>query len=47
MTGRSPDLNLIQNAWSILSNIVYDGPQLKNKQELKNEITTAADQISP
>lgn len=38
---RSPDLNLIENVWSDLSRIVYDGPQPKNLKELEKLIDNA------
>ena len=33
---RSPDLNIMENAWSMLSNLVYNGPQPRNVKELEN-----------
>ena len=38
---RSPDLNIMENAWSMLSNLVYDGPQPRNMKELENRIEKA------
>ena len=35
---RSPDLNLMENVWEMISQEVYDGPQLKNKASLKDKI---------
>ena len=26
---KSPDLNIVEDIWKMLSNVVYDGPQLK------------------
>ena len=40
---RSPDLNIIENVWSMLSLRVYDGPQPKNKQELEERVFKAVD----
>lgn len=34
----SPDLSVIENCWKMLKNIIYDGPDISNKQELKNKI---------
>lgn len=31
---RSPNLNPIENAWSMLSDIVYDGRQYNSKEEI-------------
>ena len=36
---RSPDLNIIEDVWKIISDMVYDGPQFQNKPELMNKIT--------
>ena len=33
---RSPDLNTMENASSMLSNLVYDSPQPRNVKELEN-----------
>jgi len=38
---RSPDLNIMENVWKMLSDIVYDGKQPKNKQQLTDLITQA------
>lgn len=35
---RSPDLNIIEDVWKLLSDMVYDGPQYQNKQDLKDSI---------
>jgi len=43
---RSPDLNLIENVWSILSSIVYDGRQFSSKEELWNAIDSAVSKIN-
>ena len=31
---KSPDLNIVEDIWKKLSDMVYDGPQFKNKDEL-------------
>lgn len=43
---RSPDLNIIENVWSMLARIVYQGPQYKNKASLWSAIQKAVDQIN-
>lgn len=43
---RSPDLNPIENVWSLLSSIVYDGKQYRNTRELRNAIEKAVNQIN-
>jgi predicted transcriptional regulator len=43
---RSPDLNIIENVWSMLSRMVYEGnKQYDNIQELKKAITRAWDNL--
>ena len=32
---KSPDINIVENVWKMLSEIVYNGPQLKNAKELE------------
>ena len=43
---RSPDLNIIENVWSMLSSKVYDGLQPKNKQELEARVFEAVDHLN-
>lgn len=43
---RSPDLNLIENCWSMLSSIVYDGKQYASKGELWDAIDSAVSLIN-
>jgi len=43
---RSPDLNLIENVWKMLSDIVYAGRQFENKQDLWRAIREAAEDIN-
>jgi len=38
---RSPDINIVEDAWKMISDIVYDGPQFHNKEELVEAITSA------
>ena len=35
---KSPDLNIVENIWKMLSDIVYDGPQMKNIKDLEEKI---------
>ena len=44
--GNSPDLNPIENIWSVLQNSVLDPPAPKNRTELINRVTKAWDSIS-
>lgn len=43
---RSPDLNPMENIWSMLSFIVYDGPQYKNREDLWSAIVMAVSEIN-
>ena len=43
---RSPDLNIIEDVWKLLSDMVYDGPQYKNRSELNVAIKKAIDHIN-
>ncbi len=43
---KSPDLNIMENIWKMLSDIVYDGPQINTKEELWGRILYAADRIN-
>ena len=42
----SPDLNIIENVWKMLSDVVYDGPQPRNLAELHLRIVDAVFQIN-
>lgn len=37
---KSPDLNIVEDIWKMLSNDIYDGPQFKNVKELKEKINS-------
>lgn len=37
----SPDLNLMENMWKIISDEVYNGPQPKNKPDLRKRVHDA------
>jgi len=43
---RSPDINLMENIWKMLSDIVYSDNQPKNTKELKEKIFEAVDVIN-
>lgn len=43
---RSPDLNIIENVWSLISSIVYDGRQYSNKADLWVSIQRAVEVIN-
>ena len=42
---RSPDLNILENVWKMISDVVYDGIQPKNKIELREKIHLAVKSI--
>ena len=35
---KSPDLNIVEKIWKMLSDIVYDAPQIKNIKDLEEKI---------
>lgn len=37
---KSPDLNIVEDVWSMLSNKVYDGPSFRNNAELLKKLDT-------
>lgn len=43
---RSPDLNIIENVWAMLSSIVYDGKQYNSKESLWIAIQKATEKIN-
>lgn len=43
---RSPDLNIMENVWKIISDIVYEGSQPENVSNLKDKITEAVSTIN-
>jgi len=43
---RSPDLNIIENIWKMISDIIYAGRQFQNKHELWAAIRDASEDIS-
>jgi len=43
---RSPDINIVENIWKMLSDIVYDGNQPRNIKELRQKVHAAADVIN-
>lgn len=43
---KSPDINIVEDAWHMISNIVYDGPQFCNKSTLEKSISDAINLIN-
>lgn len=43
---RSPDLNIIENCWSMISQRVYDGPQFSNTDDLWTAIDAAVTDLN-
>jgi hypothetical protein len=43
---RSPDLNIIENVWSAMSSLIYDGPQPRNVSELEERVNHAVSVIN-
>ena len=43
---RSLDLNIIENVWSMLSDIVYDWPEPRNLKELEQRIIDGVSTIN-
>lgn len=43
---RSPDINIIENVWKMVSDIVYENGQSQNLRELEFKIFQAVDQIN-
>ena len=42
---RSPDLNLIENVWEMLAQLVYDGPEITKEAQLWERIQRAKKQL--
>ena len=42
---RSPDLNLIENIWEMLAQLVYDGPEIMKEVQLWERILGAKKQL--
>ena len=42
----SPDLNIMENVWKMLSDIIYEGEQPKNKDEMRLKLYEAVDTIN-
>ena len=38
---RSPDLNIVEDVWKIISDMVYDGPQFERKEDLQKKLVDA------
>ena len=43
---RSPDLNIIENLWKVMSDIVYDQGQPRDMKDLEKRIINAADTVN-
>ena len=43
---RSPDINIVENVWKLLSDKVYDGNQPRNPNELRKKINDAVNKIN-
>lgn len=43
---RSPDLSPIENVWKLLSDLVYDGPQFKNVNDLRKAIESSVETLN-
>ena len=43
---KSPDINLMENIWKILSDIIYSNNQPKNQKELRERLFQAVDEIN-
>ena len=43
---KSPDLNITEDIWKVLSDIIYDGPQFHSTKELIKSINTAIFEIN-
>ena len=43
---KSPDLNIVEDLWNILSKTIYDGPQFHRKADLTNSIKMAIDDFN-
>ena len=42
---RSPDLNLIENVWEMLTQLVFDGPEITKEAQLWERILGAKKQL--
>jgi transposase len=43
---KSPDLNIVEDMWKKISNLVYDGPQYNSKADLRRSIKSAIDNLN-
>ena len=44
-SARSPDLNLIENVWEMLAQLVYDGPEITKEAQLWERILGTKKQL--
>jgi len=43
---RSPDLNIVEDCWKTISDLVYDGNQFNNREDLVGKITTVINSLN-
>ena len=43
---RSPDLNIVEDIWKMISSRVYNGPQFDSHQQLVNKVVTTINDIN-
>jgi len=43
---KSPDLNIVEDVWKIISDLVYDGPQFDNLKDLQRKISEVIEIIN-
>ena len=43
---KSPDLNIVEDVWKMISDIVYDGPQFQNLKDLELKVKNAIEAIN-
>ena len=43
---RSPDINIVEDIWKKISDLVYNGPQFRNRNDLSNAVTNAVKELN-
>ena len=43
---KSPDLNITEDVWKLLSDLIYDGPPYQNKASLAERIKNAITKVN-
>ena len=43
---KSPDLNIVEDCWKLISDMVYDGKQFRNKNDLVTKITNVINDLN-